>query len=72
MDPVTLVLGDNIFFGHSLTDILRTATARARGATIFAYEVQDPQRYGVVTLRSRQAAQRTSRKSRRGRRARGR
>ena len=48
--PVTLILGDNIFFGHSLTEILRTATARACGATIFAYEVQDPQRYGVVTL----------------------
>jgi glucose-1-phosphate thymidylyltransferase len=51
-DAVTLILGDNIFFGHSLTDILRTATARPDGATIFAYEVQDPERYGVVTLDS--------------------
>jgi glucose-1-phosphate thymidylyltransferase len=51
-DAVTLILGDNIFFGHSLTDILRQSTARPSGATIFAYEVQDPQRYGVVTLDS--------------------
>jgi glucose-1-phosphate thymidylyltransferase len=49
-DAVTLVLGDNIFFGHSLPDLLRRAIARRRGATIFAYEVQDPQHYGVVTL----------------------
>ena len=49
-DPVTLILGDNIFFGHSLPDLLRQAIARERGATVFAYEVQDPQRYGVVTL----------------------
>ena len=49
-DAVTLILGDNIFFGHSLTEILRTAAARPTGATIFAYEVQDAQRYGVVTL----------------------
>ena len=47
-DSVTLVLGDNIFFGHSLTDILRQATARQAGATVFAYEVRDPERYGVV------------------------
>jgi glucose-1-phosphate thymidylyltransferase len=47
---VTLVLGDNIFYGHSLPDMLRAATARERGATIFAYEVQDPQRYGVVAF----------------------
>ena len=47
---VTLVLGDNIFFGHSLPDLLRQAISRDHGATIFAYEVQDPERYGVVTL----------------------
>ena len=40
--PVTLVLGDNIFYGHSLTDMLQQATSRARGATVFAYEVKDP------------------------------
>ncbi len=49
-DSVTLVLGDNIFFGHTLPDLLRKATANRRGATIFAYIVDEPQRYGVVTL----------------------
>jgi glucose-1-phosphate thymidylyltransferase len=49
-DPVTLVLGDNLFFGHTLPDLLRQAIARERGATIFAYEVRDPARYGVVTV----------------------
>src|SRR5215510_1872097 len=43
-----LVLGDNIFFGHGLTDVLSSAGARTRGATIFAYLVSDPERYGVV------------------------
>jgi glucose-1-phosphate thymidylyltransferase len=43
-----LVLGDNIFFGHDLASKLRTAAARQDGATVFAYAVQDPQRYGVV------------------------
>ncbi len=43
-----LVLGDNIFFGHNLADQLRAAAQRKQGATIFAYAVQDPQRYGVV------------------------
>ena len=38
-DPVTLVLGDNIFFGHTLPDLLCSATARGKGATVFAYEV---------------------------------
>ncbi|MGH6926248.1 MAG: glucose-1-phosphate thymidylyltransferase RfbA [Propylenella sp.] len=47
---VTLVLGDNIFFGHTLPDLLRKATAQDKGATIFAYQVTDPQRYGVVAL----------------------
>jgi glucose-1-phosphate thymidylyltransferase len=49
-DAVTLVLGDNIFFGHGLPEILGEATARPRGATVFAYEVLDPERYGVVTF----------------------
>jgi glucose-1-phosphate thymidylyltransferase len=48
--PVTLVLGDNIFFGHTLPDLLRKATARDKGATVFAYQVTDPQRYGVIAL----------------------
>jgi glucose-1-phosphate thymidylyltransferase len=43
-----LVLGDNIFYGHELTDSLRRANDRSLGATVFAYHVQDPQRYGVV------------------------
>ncbi len=47
-DPVALVLGDNIFYGHDLTPMLRKAAARAKGATVFAYPVTDPERYGVV------------------------
>jgi glucose-1-phosphate thymidylyltransferase len=43
-----LVLGDNIFFGHDFAKMLRTASERKDGATVFAYAVQDPQRYGVV------------------------
>jgi glucose-1-phosphate thymidylyltransferase len=43
-----LVLGDNLFFGHDLAKALRSASERKKGATIFAYAVQDPQRYGVV------------------------
>jgi glucose-1-phosphate thymidylyltransferase len=46
--PVALALGDNIFYGHGLTDVLRSASARASGATVFAYTVKDPERYGVV------------------------
>jgi glucose-1-phosphate thymidylyltransferase len=47
-DEVALILGDNIFYGHSLTDDLRRAVTRRRGATVFAYTVRDPERYGVV------------------------
>jgi glucose-1-phosphate thymidylyltransferase len=47
-EPVALVLGDNIFYGHDLTALLAKAKARKKGATVFAYPVQDPQRYGVV------------------------
>jgi glucose-1-phosphate thymidylyltransferase len=49
-DRVCLILGDNIFYGHGLADTLRKAAARERGATIFAYRVRDPQRYGVVSF----------------------
>ena len=45
-----LVLGDNIFYGHGLPELLASATKRKSGATIFAYEVADPQRYGVVSF----------------------
>ncbi len=49
-DRVALILGDNVFYGHGLTDDLRNASLRTEGATIFAYQVRDPQRYGVVEL----------------------
>ena len=45
---VALVLGDNIFHGHDFTEMLKRAAARAHGATVFAYAVNDPERYGVV------------------------
>jgi glucose-1-phosphate thymidylyltransferase len=47
-DPSALILGDNIFYGHDLASQLENATAQERGATVFAYHVQDPERYGVV------------------------
>jgi glucose-1-phosphate thymidylyltransferase len=47
-----LVLGDNIFFGHQLITILRAAASRTSGATVFAYPVKDPERYGVVEMDS--------------------
>jgi glucose-1-phosphate thymidylyltransferase len=46
--PSCLVLGDNIFFGHGLTEVLARARQRQSGATVFAYQVADPERYGVV------------------------
>ena len=49
-DPVALILGDNIFFGGGLSALCRDAALRERGATVFAYHVEDPQRYGVVTF----------------------
>lgn len=47
-ERAALVLGDNIFYGHDLSRMLRNAVAREEGATVFAYPVQDPERYGVV------------------------
>jgi glucose-1-phosphate thymidylyltransferase len=48
--PVALVLGDNIFYGQGLGDIVREAAARESGATVFAYRVADPERYGVASF----------------------
>jgi glucose-1-phosphate thymidylyltransferase len=49
-DPSALVLGDNIFYGHDLAVLMRQADAQATGATVFAYHVNDPERYGVVAF----------------------
>ncbi|MEH7830443.1 glucose-1-phosphate thymidylyltransferase RfbA [Gemmobacter denitrificans] len=48
--PSVMVLGDNIFFGHGLTQLLAEAGAQDRGATVFGYRVSDPERYGVVAF----------------------
>ena len=47
-EPVALILGDNIFYGHGLGRLLRDAAEQAKGATVFAYYVKNPERYGVV------------------------
>ncbi len=49
-DRVALVLGDNLFFGHGLSELLADAVSREQGATVFAYAVQDPERYGVAEV----------------------
>lgn len=49
-DSVSMILGDNIYFGDGLSQLCRTAAARATGASVFAYRVDDPQRYGVVSF----------------------
>jgi glucose-1-phosphate thymidylyltransferase len=51
--PSALVLGDNIFYGHGLVDLLRSASAREVGATVFGYYVADPKAYGVVSFDAR-------------------
>ncbi len=51
-DPVCLVLGDNIFYGHGLATILQQAATLTKGATVFSYRVKDPENYGVVELDS--------------------
>jgi glucose-1-phosphate thymidylyltransferase len=56
--PAALVLGDNLFYGHDLSDGLRAAAQRQRGATVFAYRVADPERYGVVGWRQGGAGER--------------
>lgn len=49
-DSVSLVLGDNVFYGHDFQKLLLSAAARSDGATVFAYRVRDPQRYGVISF----------------------
>ncbi len=55
-DASALVLGDNIFYGHDLVALLRRSASSLNGATVFAYHVADPERYGVVTFDARQRA----------------
>lgn len=50
--PSVLILGDNVYYGHGLTDTLRSAAQRTSGASVFAYHVTDPERYGVVEFDS--------------------
>jgi glucose-1-phosphate thymidylyltransferase len=52
-DRVALALGDNVFYGAHFSDYLRTAVSREHGATVFGYQVRDPERYGVVELDAR-------------------
>ncbi|HEV7328509.1 MAG TPA: glucose-1-phosphate thymidylyltransferase RfbA, partial [Bosea sp. (in: a-proteobacteria)] len=47
-EPSVLILGDNLYYGHTLPEIMARAQARTKGATVFAYHVRDPERYGVV------------------------
>ncbi|MFT7723288.1 MAG: glucose-1-phosphate thymidylyltransferase RfbA [Roseateles sp.] len=54
--PSALVLGDNIFYGHDFNGLLHSATQRTSGASVFAYHVQDPERYGVVEFDAAQRA----------------
>ncbi|VVE73048.1 glucose-1-phosphate thymidylyltransferase [Pandoraea anapnoica] len=49
-DPCALVLGDNLFYGHNFAGLLQAANAQSDGASVFAYPVHDPERYGVVTF----------------------
>jgi len=55
-DRVALVLGDNIFYGHGLPNYLRSAARQKTGATVFAYQVKDPERYGVVEFDAKNRA----------------
>ncbi len=55
-DPSALVLGDNIFYGHDFAGLVKSATRRTAGATVFAYAVNDPERYGVVEFDARNRA----------------
>lgn len=54
--PSALILGDNIYYGHGITDLFTSAMTRSSGATVFAYHVNDPERYGVVAFDERMRA----------------
>ena len=54
--PSALVLGDNIFYGHDLVKLMQRAASQTQGASVFAYHVHDPERYGVVAFDSKQRA----------------
>ncbi len=64
-DSVALILGDNVFYGHDLPKLFGTAAERKKGATVFAYAVTDPQRYGVVSFDQRGVATSIEEKPRR-------
>lgn len=49
-EPSVLILGDNLFYGHTLPDMMQAAASRPKGASVFAYHVRDPERYGVVAF----------------------
>ena len=55
-NPSALILGDNIYYGHGITDLFTSALGRPNGATVFAYHVNDPERYGVVEFDERMRA----------------
>jgi len=55
-EPSALILGDNVFYGHGLPDLLAPGRIRSKGATVFAYHVNDPQRYGIVEFDDRGCA----------------
>ncbi len=59
--PCSLILGDNVFYGHGLPEMMRPAAERWEGATVFAYHVTDPERYGVVDFDARGIASRSRR-----------